>query len=350
MSKNKSPLISIIIPNFNGEKFIEKCLESVYRETKVPFEVIVVDNNSADKSLLLLKQQEEKRENLKVIALNQNLGPAEGRNIGRQNSRSRFLVVLDYDTVVGPDWLTKSLLYLEEHPEIGVAQMKILKMGKNNLYDCAGEKLTQFGFLSERARSAKDIGQFDQVEDIFSGKTAAMIIKKNAFDQAGGFDKDIFMYWEEPDFCWRVWKAGYRVVFLPFGKVWHAYGTKDKKVSRAHAVWITHQGCRNHMITTLKNATGFRLVKMLSAVTLAWLVLFASFLFRRDWAKTKAIFRAFVWLITHPKMLIRKRGEVKKRFGRRFYQDEQWMQKILIKRNVRWYLGKGYAYLTGRPF
>ncbi len=186
--KSNSPLVSIIIPNFNGEKFIEKCLESIYQETKVSFEVVVIDNGSIDRSLKLLKKEKRKRKNLKVIALKENLGPAEARNIGRQNSSGHFLAILDYDTVVGPKWLGKSLSYLKRHPKIGVAQLKIIKMGTNN-YDCAGEKITQFGFLSERAREAKDLGQFDHVEDIFSGKTAAMIIRKNAFDKAGGFDK-----------------------------------------------------------------------------------------------------------------------------------------------------------------
>ncbi|MFH1601767.1 MAG: glycosyltransferase family 2 protein [Candidatus Shapirobacteria bacterium] len=348
-SKSKLPLVSIIIPNFNGEKFINKCLGSIYQETKISFEVVVIDNGSTDKSVKLLKKQEKKRKNLKVIALKKNVGPAEARNIGRQNSLGHYLVILDYDTIVGPDWLGKSLKYLEKHPKIGVAQLKIIKMGTNN-YDCAGEKITQFGFLSERARGAKDLGQFNRVEDIFSGKTAAMIIRKNAFDRAGGFDKEIFMYWEEPDFCWRVWKTGFRVVFLPLGKVWHAYGTKDKKVSKTHATWITHQGCRNQIIIIIKNASKTHLVKMLLAIVFVWLALLLSFLLKFDWPRAKAVLKAFGWLIAHPKILYHKRKNLIAKLGQKYYQDNLWLDKVLIKRSLNWYLGKAFSYLTNQPF
>ncbi len=223
-------------------------------------------------------------------------------------------------------------------------------MGSENIYDCAGEKLTEFGFLSERARSTKDTGQFDQVEDIFSGKTAAMVVKKEVFEKIGGFDQDIFMYWEEPDFCWRVWKSGYRVVFLPMGKIWHAYGTKNKKVSQTHSLWITHQGCRNQLITIIKNATGFNLFKMLLAVITTWWILLISFLIKFDLKRAKAVIDAFIWLASHPKTLIRKRNQLKKKLGVQFYQDSNWLSKVVIKRSIKWYLGKGYSYLFGKKF
>ena len=314
MLKN-NPLVSIIIVNYNGDKFIEKCLKSVFRETKIPFEVIVVENGSIDKSLEILTKIQKKEKQLKIIIRKKNVGPAEGRNIGRRHSQGKFLVILDNDTEVGTNWLDKPTRFMEKHPEVGSSQLKILKMGTDKIYDSAGDKLTGFGFLSERARGAKDKGQFDYIESIFSGKTAAMIIRKNVFDKVGGFDKDIFMYWEEPDFCWRVWKSGHRVVFLPSGFVWHAYGTKDKKVPRKLEVWITHQGCRNHLLTIFKNATGLHFIKMLSTVTLAWLILFAFFLIKLDWAKGKATLKAFGWLITHPKMIFEKRKAVQKKLS-----------------------------------
>jgi hypothetical protein len=222
-------------------------------------------------------------------------------------------------------------------------------MGSNR-FDSAGEKLTPFGFLSERARSAKDKGQFDYVEDIFSGKTAAMIVRKDIFQKIGGFDEDLFMYWEEPDLCWRIWKSGYRVVFLPTGKVWHAYGTKNKVVTPEHSAWITYQGCRNQITTIIKNGVGLGGVRMLLSAITAWIVLLVLFLVKFDFKKAKAVLSAFWWLIKNPKTLLQRRKRLKRKMGKSFESDSQWFSKIEIRRGVRWYLGKGISFVLGKPF
>lgn len=348
--KDSLPLVSIIIVNFNAEKFLESCLGSVFKQTKVPFEVIVVDNHSTDKSLRVLKEIKKGSRLLKIVALAQNVGPAEGRNLGVKKSQSQHLVFLDHDTEVGEDWLSRPLAYLENHPQIGAAQLKILKMSTDRVYDSAGEKLTNFGFLSERARSAEDVGQFDKVEDIFSGKTAAMIVQREVFNKIGGFDEDYFMYWEEPDLCWRIWKLGYRVVFLPRGKVWHAYGTKEKKVSPAWDTQITYLGCRNQIATIAKNGVGWQGLRMFLAVLSIWTILFLMFIARSDFKKARAVLSAFGYLLANRKTLLNKRAELKKRLGSQFASDKYWFDRVQDKRGLSWYWGKGLAYLTGKPF
>lgn len=350
MPKNNSIIASIIIINFNGKLFLEKCLRSVFTQTKISHEVILVDSGSTDNSLNLIKKKFGRQKNLRLIAFKKNVGPIVGRNIAAAKSQGKYLVFLDYDTEVGQNWLNWAIDYLDHHPKIGAGQLKILKMGSNHLYDCAGEKLTEFGFLVERARGVKDLGQFDQVKKIFSGKSAAMIIKRNVFEKVGGFDNDLFMYWEEPDICWRIWKAGFEVVFLPQGLAWHAYGTTAKPISKAHLNWITQQGCRNQFTTIIKHATGIYLFKMLLATTLIWLAFLVIFLIRLNFSKAKAILKAFSWLATHPLFLIKKRVELKKRLGEKFFQDQLWLPKVIVQKDLRWYFGKAWAYLEGRPF
>jgi len=344
------PIASIIIINFNGKPFLEKCLSSVFKNTKIPHEVVLVDNGSKDKSLYLAKKKFKDKKNLKIVALKENLGPMVARNIAFSKSQGKYLVFLDYDTEVGKNWLKKAINYIKAHPKIGVGQLKILKMESDNLYDCAGEKLSEFGFLVERARGAKDTGQFDKVEKIFSGKSAAMIIKREVFEKAGRFDNDLFMYWEEPDICWRIWKAGFEVVFLPFGKVWHAYGTTLKPVSKTHSAWVTHQACRNQFITIIKHATGIYLLKMLLGITFAWLALLVFFTAKFDFLKARAILKAIFWLSTHPYFLIKKRAEIKKRLGENFFKDKLWLPEVMVKKNFAWYFGKALAYVRGKPF
>jgi len=341
-------LISIVIINFNGERFINNCLNSILASHYRNFEVFIVDNNSTDQSREIL-QNYQSHPKIKLIYLRQNIGPAYARNLAAQKAQGGYLVFLDYDTIVDKDWLIKAISYLEQNPNIGAGQLKILKMG-TNIYDCAGEKLTPFGFLAERARSASDRGQFNKVTDIFSGKTAAMIVKKSVFEEVDGFDKDFFIYWEEPDLCWRVWKTGLRVVFLPMGKVWHAYGTKEKPVSAKQATLITRQGCRNQIMTIIKNGVGFSGLRMLISAILAWFGLMILFIIKLDFAKATAVGKAFFWLLKRPKFLWQKRKTVKKRLGERFGSDAEWLPKVSVQQGIKWYLGKGISFVLGQPY
>jgi len=383
MPKNKPLAASVIIANYNSKKFIQDCVKSLIKSNRVtPIEVIIVDNASSDGSREYLKKlarsareihsaeigklnfsprqranfsSDDKSErisqfpNIKVIFNNKNLGPAKARNIGAKAAQSKFLVFLDCDTVVDKNWLKKPLSFFQRHPKVGAAQLKLLQMGSNR-FDSAGEKLTPFGFLAERARSAKDIGQLDHVENIFSGKTAAMIVKKDVFQKIGGFDEDLFMYWEEPDLCWRIWKSGYRVVFLPTGKVWHAYGTKDKILTPEHSTWITHQGCRNQIATIIKNGVGLGGARMLLSAIIAWVTLLILFLAKLDFKKAKAVLSAFWWLIKNPKTLWQRRRKLREKMGKSFKSDPLWFSKIEAKRNIGWYLGKGISFVLGKPF
>lgn len=350
MQKNNLPLVSIIIANRGRTTLLERCLRSIIAKTKVAFEIVVVDAGTKEAKLEELKSKFKKEKRVKIIKLKKDIGPPGKRNKGVEKSRSKYLVFLDSDTIVAKNWLIKVISFLGKDKTVGAGQLKILKTGQKDYFDSAGEKLTQFGFLSERARGVKDQGQFDQVEDIFSGKTAAMIVRKDVFLKAGRFDQDYFMYWEEPDLCWRIWKLGYRVVFLPMGKIWHDYWQENKKISPEKSAQITFLGCRNQISTIVKNGVGFQLFKMLIAVCFSWLILLFPFLIKGEFKKAKAIAKAFLQLTKDVPLLLKKRARAKKRLAERFYSDKNWFNKIRQKRPFSWYLGKATSYLFGKPF
>jgi len=338
----KKPLTSIIIACYKPGKDLKYCLDSIYRNTNEPFEVIVVTSQSSDKI--------EKRDKLKIIKLNTPTGPVKKRNLGVKLAKGKYLMFLDDDTKVASNWLSPVISYLEENSQIGAGQLKIMKMGKPSYFDSAGEKLTPFGFLSERARSTKDNGQFDQVKPIFSGKTAAMVVRKNIFDKIDGFDEDYFYYWEEPDLCWRIWKAGYQVVFMYMGKVWHAFDLRQKKPNPQKLAKVTYLGCRNHLLTIIKNGIGMRRYMMFFTVLTSWIGLSFLFLFKGNAKRFKSIYRALSWLAIHKKEIQKKREKVISNLKSDFYSDTQWLNEILVKRNIFWYLGKGISYVLNKPF
>ncbi|MFH1706080.1 MAG: glycosyltransferase family 2 protein [Patescibacteria group bacterium] len=346
-SKN-NPLVSIIIPSFNTKDYLLACLDSIFKNTKVDFEIIVVEGGSTDGSVNSLKERFSKNEKFRLINLEQNVGPAAKRNYGIKRAKGKYLVFLDSDTLVSPGWLKWPIAYLEKTPEIAGGQLKIMAMGDKERFDSVGEKISNLGFLVERARSAKDTGQFDRTEPIFSGKTAGMIFKKDVVISAGMFDPDYFIFWEEPDLCWRIWKLGYKIVFLYMGKIYHAYDLK--KPSPDWQNKLTYFGCRNQLTTILKNGVGWQGVKMLLFALLSWFSLLTLFLIKLDFGKTKAVITALIDFILNLRTTLQKRAALKKKLGLKFYSDDDWFKKVMVKQNFGWYLGKGINYLLARPF
>lgn len=340
-------MVSVIIVNFNGVKFINNCVLSVLNNTAVSFEVIVVDNASGDKSLEMLKQNFLTEKKLKLISLKINKGPAFARNLAVKKSRGKYLVFLDYDTIVPNNWLKETVELLEREQKIAGGQLKILRMDQKNIYDSAGEKFTSFGFLSERARGCKDNKQFNKVENIFSGKGAGMIVKKNIFNKIGGFDEDYFMYWEEPDLSWRIWQSGYRFVFLATDKIWHAYVTKEKNDHYYQKSQVVYFGCRNAITTLIKNLEARNLIQILPLHIISWLILSCMFFITLEFSKSFFITKGIIWNFVNLPRILKKRRLVQKN---RIISDDRIFELVGERKNILYYLGKSLAYVRGKPF
>ena len=281
---------------------------------------------------------------LEVIVVN-STNPCWARNEGAKKAKGKYLVFLDNDTQVAKGWLDRVVKFMDKHKEVGAGQLKLLKID-NNQFDSAGEKITGNGFLVERSQGVKDRGQFDQDEAIFSGKGAAMLVRRKIFEKIQGFDEDYGYYWEEPDLFWRVWKSGNRVAFLWMGTVRHAYNSKQKPLPKEVAAKTVYLGCRDQYLTISKNAVGWRLPWMLLWVGLAWLNLEIMFLIKGKWPQVWAIERAWFWLVGHFKVVMKKRRWVQKNLK----SSDGWMKQVLASRGWNWYVGKGLAYITGKVF
>lgn len=339
--------ISIIIVNFNGRKLSGKCLNSVFLEKAKSFEVIVVDDGSTDKSTALLEKiRLNKYKQLQIIALEKNVGAAEARNIGARKSTGKYLFFLDNDTELQPDWHDKIINFFDLHNKVGLAQVKILKKGTKN-YDYAGDFLGPFGFLIERARGAIDIGQFDYVKKIFALKSAAMIIRREVFKTLGGFDKDYHIFLEDTDIAWRCWLIGYEVVFLPTITVYHAYGTKEKDQIVYIKNQVVYRGCRNTIMTLIKNLGLRKLIFILPANTACWLVLAILFFIRFDTYKGFAILKGIFWNTLNLGSILKKRRIIQ---SSRKITDEELLSQVGAAKDINYYLGKGLAYLQGKSF
>ena len=343
-----APLVSVIIVNHNGIDFVDTCLRSVLSSQYKNFEIIFVDNASTDGSLEYVKKTFGNDSKLRFVENSSSVGPAVGRNRGARVSGGKYLIFLDNDTEVDKSWITELVRVFETDPNIGAAQSKLLRTEPRNVFDYAGDYLTPFGFLSERARSAQDEGQFDYICEIFSAKSAASAIRKDVLDKIGGFDEDFYMYLEETDLCWIVWLSGYRVVFIPRSVVYHAYGTKKKQKIRYYPEYVVrYLGCRNYISTLIKNLGDTSLIKILPLQIASWLLLSVMYLFKLKLRDAFWMLKAVGWNLTSI-ALLKKRFFIQRNI--RKVKDSQIMSKIMISRPLNYYFKKAVSYIYARPY
>lgn len=341
-------LVSVVIVNHNGIRFVDECLRSVLGSNCKSFEVIFVDNASSDASLELVKRNFGSNSRLKFVENRASVGPAVGRNSGARVAQGKYLVFLDNDTKVEPDCFDELARVLETDPTIGSAQAKLLRMD-TNFYDCAGDYLGPLGFLIERSRGKEDRGQLDYVTDILSAKSAASIIRRDLFEHIGGFDGDFYMYLEETDLSWRVWLAGFRVVFIPRAVVYHAFNTARKDFKAYYPKYIVrYYGCRNYISTLIKNLELKNWVRFLPLHITCWLLLSVFFAFKARFADTFYILKGIGWNFINLGFLFDKRCAINAKI--RVVCDRQILSRVIGKKRTSYYLGKASAYLSGRAF
>lgn len=335
-------LVSIVIANKDGEKFLEGCLSSILVE-KGSYEVIVVDDGSDPPAVL---PTSAKRAGVRIIRQDKSVGAAEARNIGAASSRGKYLFFLDVDTKLHSGWYKEVLVFFKRYIKTGAAQVKLLTMGTNK-FDSAGEYMGPFGFLVERARMSRDKGQFDDETFIFSGKSAGMIIRCSVFESLGGFDRDYQIFLEDTDLFWRVWLSGHEVRFCPKVVVEHAYMTKKKSFNHYIENKVFYRGARNTIMNLVKNLGSKRVWWVVPVNVMCWSVLGVVFFLKLDFKRSWAMFSGIGWNVLNFLKVLKKRNLVQ---TKRKISDEELFLGVGIRQGLGYYLGKAKAYLTGKPF
>jgi GT2 family glycosyltransferase len=158
------------------------------------------------------------------------------------------VVFLNNDTVVDSEWLIEAIKILEKDNSIGAAQPKLLLIRNHKIIDSVGDFIDKYGFSFMKGCGKKDVGQYDNVEEIFSARGACLITRKSLFRKVGGFDSDFFLSYEDIDYCWRVRLLGYKIILVPFSIVYHI-GAATKFVKK---ILIFHS-IKNRFLLIIKN-------------------------------------------------------------------------------------------------
>lgn len=247
-----SPLVSIIILNYNGRHLLEKFLSSVVNLDYANKELIVVDNASTDDSVEFLKLHYP---DIKVIVNPQNLGTAEASNIGARRSKGDFILLLSNDMEVEPSMLRYMLRHLLEDSTLGICTCKMKRVTasgqKLNVIDSVGGDLDIFGFPYARGLNELDTGKWDSFSEVFFSFGGAMLIKRDVFESTGGYDAATFTLADDIDLCWRAHLLGKRVVVEPKALLYHqASATLGSIYGRGYKRFLSE---KNTIRVLLKN-------------------------------------------------------------------------------------------------
>lgn len=260
--KTGYPLVSVLIVNYNGGRYAEKCLESLRNQTYRNREVIVFDNASSDDSVAYIGKNFPE---IKIVTSNANFGFAKAANEAETVARGEYLFFLNMDT-----WFERDLL------EVLVSTMR-----ENTDWGICG--CTQLGYDSSEFLNSGSTTDYlgypmppDAQKGILYADGASLFVTKPVFDDLGGFDSEYFMYGEEVDLCWRALIAGYDVGTAPSAIIRHKTGGTVIKEGQVYAVSRNRRYLyeRNSLRTLLKN---YSLRTLLWALPMRIIVMFYEY-------------------------------------------------------------------------
>lgn len=265
--------VSVAVVNWNGEAFLERCLNALLAQTVRPHEILLLDNASTDGSLEIARRFPAVR----VIALAQNTGFARGNNLAIEaaSKGSEWIALLNPDAFAAPRWLETLLMAAESNPDFDVFGSKLVNAADPGVLDGAGDVYHVSGLVWRTAHGLSVSAMGDNVCEIFSPCAAAALYRRSAFEEVGGFDEDFFCYVEDVDLGFRLRLAGYRCLYVPQSVAHHVgSGTTGGQ----HSDFSVYHGHRNLVWTFVKNMPGvlfWLLLPLHVALNLASIIWFA---------------------------------------------------------------------------
>ncbi|OIO63687.1 MAG: hypothetical protein AUJ47_05250 [Candidatus Marinimicrobia bacterium CG1_02_48_14] len=305
------PVVSVIIPHFNGIEILDACLTSLYTDPYPALEIVVVDNGSSDGSPDFVAK---KYPSVQLVRNRENRGFAGGCNDGMAQATGEYYLILNNDTTHKPGWIDTLVNIIQSSSDIGAVQPKLLSAQQPDHFDYSGGgggliDFIGYPFAIGRIFSNMEVdqGQYDEVREIFWASGTAFLVRREVIDQVGGFDEDFFAHMEEIDLCWRMQNAGWIIKNAPQAVVWHHSGW-TLPPDRYRKKYLNH---RNNLIMLIKNypwrylALVFPLRIALEGVAFVFSALI------RDWKRMIAIIHAALWVLVHPHTLIKKHMAMK---------------------------------------
>ena len=306
-STTQSPDVATVVLNYNGKEFLQRFIPFFKSNRYQNEKIYIVDNASTDGSVRWLRSDVT---GVETLLLTKNEGYAGGYNTALAKIKAKYLALVNSDVEITPQWLQPIIEMMEKDETIGAVQPKILSESKRGYFEYAGAAggyMDALGYPFCRGRILqqieRDTGQYDHAPEIFWASGAAFVVRKELFDEVGGFDADYFAHQEEIDLAWRLQLKKYRIMCCTDSVVYHV-GGGTLQYDTPQKIYLNF---RNNLIT---------LFKYLPGIDLFWILLFRwfldglaglRFLAYGQFSNAFAIVRAHFYIYGHIRTIFAKR-------------------------------------------
>ena len=276
---------TVIIPNFNGMKFIENCMMAMAKETSTDYQVIVVDNGSIDGSRQWI---EENCPQVELIAMGENTGFCSAVNAGIKVAKTPYVILLNNDTEVEYGFVKALEDALEKEKKAFSVSAKMVDMNQADVLDGAGDLYCALGWAFALGKGKTVQDNYTKRAEIFSACGGAVIYKKAVLEEIGIFDDNHFAYLEDCDLGYRAQIFGYRNYYTPNAVVKHAgSGVSGSK----HNEFKVNLSSKNSVYLIYKNMPLLQILINLPFLMAGFLVKYLFF-FKKGLGKT---YRKGIW-------------------------------------------------------
>ncbi len=296
-NKNKTD-VDIIICARNNKELTDRCLDSLLNLTYPVNNIILIDDCSTDNSAEFIKS---KYPSVTIIENEKNIGPSKSRNIGVNLSKAKYIVTMDNDAYLSPDWLSKMVTFMESDSNIGQASGKVLFTDDHTKIAEAGMSMKFYGKVREIGFK-QSADKYNEIRQVLLVSTASMIAHRDIINAVGGFYDNYFYGPEDADLSLRINMAGYKIMYYPNAISYHtSHATVSKSLSsrRDKYYWM-----RNRLILLLRN---YEFKNLLRYVPLN--LRFTLSICRSDHSHIIPALLGWLWIIYHlPNIIIERTG------------------------------------------
>lgn len=262
--------VTVVIPNYNGIKYVDKCLDSLKKQTYKEFKVIIIDNASTDGSLELI---EENYEEFQLVKNSINTGFCKAVNQGIEIADTEYVLLLNNDTELDDNFLTEIVETMEKSDNIFSVSSKMISYHDRDILDDAGDGYTILGWQYQRGVGQSSKGYTKEC-DVFTACAGAALYRRNIFNKIGVFDEMHFAYMEDIDVGYRARINGYRNVYCPKAIVYHIGSATSGSKYNSFKVKLA---ARNNIFLLYKNMPVFQIIINSPSIILGLLIKYMFF-------------------------------------------------------------------------
>lgn len=264
-------MISIVIPNYNGNKYLKECLNLIYKHVTISNQIIIIDNASTDDDYKWIKQLDSQ---IIFRQLDKNYGFSRAVNEGIKLAQGKYVLLLNNDTEIQEGFLEALLTCIESEPDIFAVCSQMIQYHNPSLIDDAGDEYNLLGWAYKRG-DGKLVDIYKCTEQVFSACAGAALYRKSVFEEIGYFDENFFAYMEDVDISYRALIHGYKNMYCPDAKVLHIGSATSGSRYNDFKVKLAS---RNNIYVPYKNMPTIQLIMNLPFLIIGYLIKYLFFL------------------------------------------------------------------------